>query len=275
MGDFEAGLLQSAYRKLKRGEAHIDAVRREMLEAWPGKPPALPIRREYNAVERSIIYRIEEVPRIGEEWPLLIGDAVHNLRSALDHAWWDLASHHLRRVPSEEEAPRIQFPILKKDGVWNAGSHSRWVGQEVADWVGSIQPDYSGEPQQVDALAALRHLSNVDKHRSLHLSILTGQDLVFRGPGPEDIRDCLPQERMTDQGPATYLVEGDVREPRTNQKLITVFIHPTGPCPDVDMKAEFRAFVGLANDWDVLPYLETMADAVEWILTRLLEFRVQ
>jgi hypothetical protein len=44
-----------------------------------------------------ILWIVETLPEIDEEWGLMVGDAIHNIRCALDHLWWQLAIDHLDR----------------------------------------------------------------------------------------------------------------------------------------------------------------------------------
>lgn len=32
------------------------------------------------------------------------------------NGWWEMACHHLGQEPTEQEAPKIQFPIVKPGG---------------------------------------------------------------------------------------------------------------------------------------------------------------
>jgi hypothetical protein len=95
--------------------------------------------------------------------PIIAGDAVHNLRSALDHLAWQLVE-----AGGGNPNDRTSFPIITADA--KAGQrYASAVGQgEMAkmkpgalNLLESIQPYKSGD----DTLAAIHQLDIWDKHR--------------------------------------------------------------------------------------------------------------
>src|SRR3712207_4205974 len=105
--------LSGCRAKIERAQEH-----REGLDTIIG-----PIQRgEYtNVIQMSAkrdpetgyhIYRVAAIP---EHWQtrvgLILGDVVHNLRSALDYLFWQLYRTHIRVPQSDREAQQVQFPI--------------------------------------------------------------------------------------------------------------------------------------------------------------------
>lgn len=88
----------------------------------------------------------------------IVSDALHYLRSTLDHlvyhaSWFDQGS------PQDG----TQFPICDSEERWNRSSARRQLGgmsAEHASWIWVVQP-YNGEQWSKD----LHTLSNADKHR--------------------------------------------------------------------------------------------------------------
>ena len=94
-------------------------------------------------------------------WPLVAGDAIQNLRSALDHVVYAAAS-------SDNE--RTQFPIFTDPDVYKA-QNPNWlkgVPDSVKATIENAQPNrrFPTNPA-VSGLEQLRELSNLDKHRTL------------------------------------------------------------------------------------------------------------
>ncbi len=126
--------------------------------------PQLQIRAEFDPHSRYYVFRVATIP---EDWTLrigvLIGDVVHNTRSALDHLLWQLACHHITGTIPEERAKGIQFPI---EDACQGFAKRRKALPEIPSVYWTIfdaaQP-YNGG----DSLATLRRLSNHDKHRVL------------------------------------------------------------------------------------------------------------
>jgi hypothetical protein len=192
--------------KIERAEEHVNTLRRETgLGIGTPIPDAyrIPMRLEYESSSGDHVFRAaatvpeDAVRRVG----ILVGDTVHNLRSALDHLFWQLALVHCDgEMPwDEREQTRIQYPIsdtpkkLKKTGKQKFVAPEHWIIIE------RHQP-YSGRFGEALAhlhpLAWLRDFSNTDKHRVItpvtYLSTRhTDLTEFFRGFGGE-ITDMIP-----------------------------------------------------------------------------------
>ncbi len=131
------------------------------------------------------------------EWSPIIGDIVHNWRSALDHLAWQLVIRNGRK-PSGSTA----FPIFS-ESPFDASLYSSAKAAENAlkSWnrqvkgmhandaalIEILQPYNVEEDSGFPVLSALSRLSNWDKHRVYQL---TGQTLKGATFGAEDYRDC-------------------------------------------------------------------------------------
>jgi hypothetical protein len=112
------------------------------------------------------------------EWGVLIGELVHNMRSALDHTIYAAATS-----PGDKN----QFPIFTDKTDWDRKVESmlRSVPDEIVEIVEEAQP-YNAPPgtdPKTHLLAILNRLSNYDKHRLLHTSVVTLQGAA---PGLSD-----------------------------------------------------------------------------------------
>ena len=115
----------------------------------------------------ELIIEISEPPL--EDWSSLYGDAVHNLRSALDNLAWGLATAGGR---SPKYPKKIAFPIVERSARWKEQSKCIAELPAVArSAIRNIQPfqrcGKDGIPRQ-DPLLLLRRLNNIDKH---HIAI--------------------------------------------------------------------------------------------------------
>jgi hypothetical protein len=122
-----------------------------------------------------------------DEWGAIIGDVVHNLRSALDHLVWQLTLAN-GNTPPPNPVPRdscwrkIGFPIwLKPYPADHRGNLIPWASARKepkslwgvrpslrADFE-ALQPFKHGQNAAKEPLAILDELWNIDKHRHLHL----------------------------------------------------------------------------------------------------------
>lgn len=124
----------------------------------------------------------EDTATLGPDdvWPELscaMGDAIHNLRSALDHIAYAVA---LDRLP-EEKIGRLYFTIRPTLGKFKKAFREEPLSIMGADWeafVLSVQP-FQGAPHT--ALARISELDNIDKH-CLMFSLTPRSDVHSRRP---------------------------------------------------------------------------------------------
>src|SRR5436190_7698325 len=74
----------SVWHKIQRAKKHTDDLETEIIAFWDIKPYEIETQGNPKAGPGS--YRIKGTPKpLPESIPLIVGDAAHNLRSALDH----------------------------------------------------------------------------------------------------------------------------------------------------------------------------------------------
>jgi len=213
------------YFKLERAKHHINDLNGK-IDAYLADRPIKLIIQFKRKIGRVVLRTKTEKP-IPPELSLIIGDAVHNLRSALDLTLFGMA---------HDKTPKphlIQFPFPRKEdgleGAINQGQ-VKFAGEKVAEAVRRINPTPKGNPN----LSGLHALDTRDKHRLLifsrHVANIpvedvskmlqkfmsirfVGEDAVFRWTGPEDgeiftvgtkfvTRDLPDSERETELQPA-------------------------------------------------------------------------
>lgn len=261
--------LDGAWQKLEWAKCHVEELRGAIEEAGDGNTNPVTLSREYVPDERAVVYRIKPAIEIGEDWPLLTGDALHNFRCALDYAWWQLACKHLGRTPTEDEAKRIQFPILKPGGTWDARNHIPLVGKDAAKLAGRVQPDYSGYPKVGHPLGILNELSNKDKHRFPHIAIAVMDTMTATNTLHRGLTDCVPDPRpMPDGGMADITIDGDPSK-SASDIVARVFVRPTGPNPDADLEAEITGYIAIGEGWNLMEALDEIGKAIAGVLTHI------
>lgn len=156
---------QSSLAKLRRADAHIAAISRVIQDWMPTvEQPVAHIADDRLSWEVRLSLP-EPAPL--ESLSLTFGDAIHSLRSALDHLVWSYAS--LDQL-DDEARRQLAFPVCRTEERWNQ-KHRRWLRSVPADVVGRIedcQPYNRPEHERAaDALLGLSELDNQDKHRLL------------------------------------------------------------------------------------------------------------
>ncbi|MFV9454734.1 hypothetical protein ACNJ7E_14970 [Rhodococcus sp. NM-2] len=169
--------MDSAYSKLSRAKQHLDFFKSEIHAYRARDPICFTYRQRKDPLDSSQII-VEYIALVNEEppneWGLILGDILTNLRAALDHT---LFSHiSARQTLTDQEAKSIQFPILDDVSKWEKWEkrNADWVEPAVAQAILAAQPfksdDLSDHPVWV-----LNQLVNYDKHRTLHVVAHRGE----------------------------------------------------------------------------------------------------
>jgi hypothetical protein len=144
--------------KLERAKRHMTDLE-NAVRAFFGTEP-YKFSGKPNTQTDKTVYTMDSVEPIPSKIPLIAGDVIQTLRSALDHVAYQL----YRRGPGGKgDGKHIYFPIaenkLKYDNQ-KRGQTSGMSSQAIAA-IDAIQPYGGGN----DVLWHLHALNNVDKHR--------------------------------------------------------------------------------------------------------------
>lgn len=149
--------------KWARGNTHAKALEASFVE-WSASAPVSVegVLRE----DRQGIDFVARVPRgiPKHEWALLLGDALHNFRSAFDALAWGMA-HFNDAEPTKPKS--IYFPICNDQKQWNAAVNA-WVGEldpEFQHRLHIMQPFNYVPPGMLSVLRMLHDLDIQDKHK--------------------------------------------------------------------------------------------------------------
>ncbi|WP_156042243.1 hypothetical protein [Bradyrhizobium sp. URHD0069] len=163
-----------------------------------------------------------------DDWGLLLGECIHNLRSSLDNLAFALA--RLRRDPPEQPS-KIAFPIfgVRTEFERRGRANIDQLPEKAAALIELIQPfqrDGSagkGTPD-LDALIHLQRLSNTDKHRIPPVVLIAPTDISHSVQvefySDEDAAANVPPDTIVWAGP----LEADVvlLEHKTNRPIASV-----------------------------------------------------
>lgn len=151
--------MDSAYLKVKRAAKH-HAELAEMFKR--SKPFGYYLETNCKTGERATFAKKNE--EVANEAAVVIGDVLHNLRAAIDHAYWNCTEGHAK---SDGERKSIQFPITSTEAALRdsvlTGLPSR-VSQDFADALASLKPYRDGGNL---LLCAIHDLDVMDKHKLL------------------------------------------------------------------------------------------------------------
>jgi hypothetical protein len=154
--------------QLDRASEHIEAVRAEIVGFTSANPAPLGFRAEPPTSKpdgsvHCVLYATvrEDPPRTLAP---IIGDAIHNMRSALDYLAYELAS------PKARKSRSTQFPICMDESQFRHPDNLRKIASitgDGRDLIERLQPYNATDPPRHNPLAILNKLSNRDKHRLL------------------------------------------------------------------------------------------------------------
>jgi hypothetical protein len=104
---------------------------------------------------------------------VIVGDFLHNLRCELDHLIWQLVI-----LNGKEPTHSHQFPICDTRDGFDKQAPRRLAGLTAAQLaaVEELQPYRIEEEARWHTLAVLRDLSNIDKHRRVHVTTVIGEE---------------------------------------------------------------------------------------------------
>ena len=153
--------LLSARLKVERAKQHIadlEVATRAFLDSNPYE-----VRAKDDPQTGQLVYEVVSVRDASTCIPLAAGEAIQQLRSALDHLAYQLfqTGAYLQGVKERE----VYFPIFE-----TSKAKSEFLGtrkgtrKDVIDTIDEIEPYKGGKGHR---LWVLNRLNNIDKHRQL------------------------------------------------------------------------------------------------------------
>jgi hypothetical protein len=179
--------LSGSVAKVARANEHLETLRVELEEINRKRNPyALRLQGNSEGGYSLILCGNEFLePRLG----IILGDAVHNLRSALDYIIVALIAKSGAPLTTQHE-----FPIFADQGDYIAKAPRKLDGITFGrDEIASVQP-FNQETPRHDPLFVVHHFSNADKHRviSEYVPIIYSLDDARLRPAPSTVKRSKP-----------------------------------------------------------------------------------
>lgn len=168
--------------RLDRAAHHLQHFEDEALR-WLGSNP-YSISRELDAEHDKYLLKVHILKPPPGQLGVIIGDVLHNLRSALDNLAYELAIAHTGDPLPNDIAEYSEFPIFKKP--MTDKQREQKIGGTHPDaqtLINMLQPYQQGDKFNRHPLWALRQLSNIDKHRLPHLTLIRPSGISVSGAG--------------------------------------------------------------------------------------------
>jgi hypothetical protein len=256
----------SSWAKFLRAKAHADQLIAEMRDASDGNAPGVyETSRKYDPDTEQVIFIAERMTEISDNWSLIVGDCIHNLRCALDHLWWQFAIDFLGREPTDDEARDIQFPILTdRPEAWEGHRFLKHVDPEIAAKAKPIQAYDRGEGEE-PVIAILASLSNADKHREVKPTFYRSTEWGVE-VGDLPCRDCHIPRDAEDPEIWESTITWPFSETKVGDAVLGIKVVPTGPNPDIDINPHITGYIGFGPKRDVLTTLNKLGALVATVI---------
>jgi hypothetical protein len=222
-------------RKIARAQQYLQTLYGEM-EAWSDRQPWRLVD-EVHDDGRKHFWRVRITEPIPIDWAVVLGEAIHNLRSALDQAvYWltvDWTGDELALSSFPVYTQRANFyQRAKKTGTWSSSGGMykiRGIGPGPQAFIEALQPypQRHRRPYCLD-LRLLHDLWNQDKHRLVHLWGLRFGD---------------PQIRVHQRVAADCIVSIDRRLKHDNAIVLKVTCDP--PHGEVPMHGQITGMLSI------------------------------
>lgn len=152
-------MFESARLKVERADHHISDLETQFSSFKDSNPYSLDVRDDPKSGQTFVHIVFNET--IPVNWALIIGDAIHNLHSALDHMTWEA----IVEIDGGKQHRNVKFPFGNEPGsVESSCNGIETPSQSVKDMFKAFEAFPGGKG---DSLYALHNLDIADKHKIL------------------------------------------------------------------------------------------------------------
>ena len=217
--------------KLDRAVEHLQRFEAEVAAWLESHPYRLVHDRDLQTGEKLLIVELTEPVPSG--FATIIGDCLHNLRSALDNLVYELAIAYIGIDPVPERRARmLKFPVLA-DRAMDARECRNKIGcvhPDAQAIIKDLQPYERGRGGRSNLLWVLHELSVNDKHRFPHLGVASARAISVFVASRSGV-----------------LVGTPAWEPFEGRAVVLRYHSPTGAYAEVDMQRPPTFFVAFGK----------------------------
>jgi len=161
--------------KVERARKHLrdlELARDNFINSKPYR-----LERESNLQTGYNIYRVFDIQTPSVEIGLIVGDVIHNLRSALDHLTYQLVLRN-GASPTKQTA----FPVFDDATKYTTGlaGKVKGIAQSAIDAIDATEPYQGGKGA---GFWVLHYLDIADKHHALLTTLINVTGASFTMPG--------------------------------------------------------------------------------------------
>ncbi len=153
--------------KLARAHRHIQDLKRILDPVTEALNSHDNIYGEVDGGDPTkLVYRVQRMTSIDPPWGAVVGDALHNMRSTLDHLAWQLVIFDGGGPCEHTRFPIYDFRTNSKGNPRQVTIQPQIGRQDILDALDAVQPYQSPAPSETQ-LSVISTLNNHVKHRLL------------------------------------------------------------------------------------------------------------
>jgi hypothetical protein len=241
--------LDSSLAKVRRAYRNIRQFERETETAPDGEMPLMCLAKTFDATDSAYVLTLAELRPIPLRTLLLLDEAVHHLRSALDHVLFAVAL-----ADSGEEQASTQFPLLSSPDDWGKPPRGDYTQRRLLAGVSDAHREAIEKRQPYHPwtfrgtsfphpLKVLNDLSNDNKHRFVQEAFVTFQSFRVT-PGIET--NCRFDDSRALAGflPDPRII-GEPLQP--DRELARVPVVVLGADHDLELQIQSHLYIGFRD----------------------------
>ena len=163
--------LDGVRAKIKWAKNHLRDIDAAIGRSFKSEHDADRLGHELNPDRQELVITMPKGTPLDPDLPLMVGDCIHNARSALDHLVFQLA---ILNNASAEAATKTSFPVCLKPGEFKNAVRTKvapFISCTALAEIEKLQPYVTGNAGERDILWALSQLDIIDKHRLLIVTV--------------------------------------------------------------------------------------------------------
>jgi hypothetical protein len=255
--------LYGVLEKRNWAERHLKLIEQFIGEFFDSDPYSIMTDRDpENGVYHARLVYPKQLP--ARPLSLMIGDCIHNMRSALDYMAWELAGADIANMET-------MFPIFDTEAGFKTRGLKRIkrLPKNAQTAIERLQPYNTSYGGDLLALSAINKIDATDKHKVLTVAIAIADHVVCHHGVPEHMRTG---RRTT----AELQIFSNARLIH-NAKIATFTIAPPIPEMEVDFKFTPKVTFGHLPGFPKVPFfvlhnLHLMLGSIDTAIKRLKPF---
>lgn len=171
--------LDGVRSKIDRAKNHFQNLHATISTLFAPENDTTTAGHKYEADRQELIVTLQKAIPLDPTLPLIVGDCIHNARSALDYLVFQLAI--LNKAPIIS-ATKTSFPVYLTPKEFKNAVRNKvapFISASALAEIEKLQPYATGNARESDILWVLSQLDIIDKHRLLIVAVSKFRPTAF------------------------------------------------------------------------------------------------